>query len=168
MNTAQEKIKKICSGMGIATIVFCVLVSMQLVFTIILVVWNEITPHNFFSQFMTGENVARMCAYIALYSFALGILIKFRSIFSSTSKSGHPFSPENANKLKSIGVTIIVASVIVPSLEHALLKFYAHQPVSIGSDVLPLPFVLLAIVFFFFSFLFSYGADLQQQSDETL
>lgn len=156
--------------MKITTVVFCILTAVQMVLAAAIVIWNEVDPNFYFAKYFMGEATAEFCTYIIFCAFVMGILIKFYKIFHLASIDGRPFSKSIATKIKSIGVTILVASVVVPLVEKMLLMRYAEKSfaTAVSSIAAPLPFVMLAIVFFFFSVLFSYGAELQQQSDETL
>lgn len=121
-----------------------------------------------FMGFSDGLVVASTLTGIVLNAFTISVLARFLRIFSSAAKEGTPFTAANARQLKRTGVTILVGSIIVPMTQRIFLAFLAPEAINSASDRIALPFVALAVVFIFFSFIFRYGTELQQQSDETL
>ena len=88
--------------------------------------------------------------FILLRSFVYAlisaiILFILSGVFKSTVAHRSPFLPENVKRLKTIGIILIVAAVVI------------------GWQTLIFAFCLLAL-----AFIFQYGTELQQQADETL
>lgn len=156
-------------AMSITTIVFISVLGVQtLAAAVCLIVgWLNSSAAEFMG--MTDElTVASILTGIVLNIFTVRILFHFLAVFSSAAKEGTPFTSENANRIKKIGVTILVASIIVPMTQRIFLTVLAPEAIASASDRIALPLVALAVVFIFFSIIFRYGTELQQQSDETL
>lgn len=180
MNLSQEKMRHTCKIMKIVTLVFCIQLIVQIILSLfVLIVYatqmdGALTLFGspvFFTSILsvsgTGpQAVSKLCAEIALCGFSLGALLRFYAMFSDASQDGHPFSIANAKRLRTIGIIMLVASIVVPTIEMSVLVTITNEKAALTTDTLPL--ILLTIVFFFFSTLFSYGAQLQQQADETL
>lgn len=197
MEITQQKVQRVSRVMKIITLVFCVEMIVQILLCIFIMVVQasrmdgifqlfggklQITGNVLFggtalfadnallnsilSGYLTPIGVAKACAELTLCCFSLAILFRFYALFVAASADGHAFSIPNAKRLRGIGVTILVASIVVPAVETSVLVATTGNKtnLSIGS----LPVTLLAISFFFFSMLFYYGAQLQQQADETL
>lgn len=102
-------------AMSITTIVFISVLGVQtLAAAVCLIVgWLNSSAAEFMG--MNDElTVASILTGIVLNIFTVRILFHFLSVFSSAAKEGTPFTSENANRIKKIGVTILVASIIVP------------------------------------------------------
>ena len=77
--------------------------------------------------------------------FYATVLLVLSAVFKSTAINKTPFTSDNAKRLKIIGIILIVASI----------------PFGLGN-------LVFAFCVFAFAYVIQYGAELQQQADETL
>ena len=103
------------------------------------------------SPFILGVVGAKIGAILGLAGWAVHslinatILLLLSSVFKSTAVDKTPFTLENAKRLKIIAIILIVASI----------------PFGLGN-------LVFAFCVFVFAYVLQYGAELQQQADETL
>ena len=95
------------------------------------------------------------------------ILFMASFIFKNISRGGSPFTQKNANRLKIISLLLIALSAVIPPL-HALVSLVMLSSVSSLVVYFNFTYAIFAAVFFCLALIFEYGAELQQQADETL
>lgn len=113
----------------------------------------------------------------------LGILWYCRAIFRGIDQQGTPFLPENARAVRGIGVLVMLMSVLRGDALRGLYRscgFAVTQQEELVRDGVQLvsgngdgsfvnmTYILLGAVIICLSYVFAYGAALQQESDETL
>lgn len=113
----------------------------------------------------------------------LGILWYCRAIFRGIDQQGTPFLPENARAVRGIGVLVMLMSVFRGDAMQGLYRscgFAVTQQETLVRDGVQLvsgsgdgsfvnmTYILLGAVIVCLSYVFAYGAALQQESDETL
>lgn len=106
---------------------------------------------------------------IASLAFTLSIARIAMRLFGNMRKGDTPFTMENAKLLKTMGIVMIVAS-LVPQIIGASVGsgIAAVNGLTFDADMgngFPL---LAALAFFVMSVIFKYGCELQTQVDETL
>ncbi|MCL1823496.1 MAG: DUF2975 domain-containing protein [Oscillospiraceae bacterium] len=104
----------------------------------------------------TMSSAAVMAAVLFVASF----------IFKNISRDGLPFTKRNSNKIKIISLLLIAHEVLLPPLR--LLILMVLIPEAEAAVSMNLGIIVAAAVFFCIALIFEYGAELQQQSDETL
>lgn len=180
MDSLKEKIQKTSGIMAVITKVLCILLAVGLLIPVLVLMRSAAAPDTdlsaipglgFYSpsgELMTsnGEIIAGMFTIIVSAIFIIYILIIAYRIFKAISRYMMPFSHDNAKKLKKIAVILLIYSIAVPIAKAGFYGTFAPE-IQIQTSVNSLS-VILAMIFFFISVLFSYGAELQQQSDETL
>jgi len=87
-------------------------------------------------------------------------------MFKDISSKDSPFTRKIANRLRVISILIIALSIVVQPLI-ALLTIIFFPDVNFQIFI-RLEYLIFAAVFICLAFIFEYGAELQQQSDETL
>lgn len=81
--------------------------------------------------------------------------------------AGRPFDLRSARDLQKMGVALFGASVLYRPVLSALLAFFAADGYSLSIPLNISP-VLLPLLLILLSYLFEYGAQLQQEVDETI
>lgn len=179
MNTIQEKIVKSSKVMAINLKVICITLIIGLVIPIAAIIWIAVDPNadvntvngGFYSitglpMESTGEVIAEMCTIFIIGLFLLDIFIIAYSMFKAIIKDAVPFTKMNAKRIKKIGTLLLVYSIVVPIARAGFYHTFAQTIDYRGSfDV---TFLLLALIFYFISTVFDYGAELQRETDELL
>lgn len=180
MDSLQSKIQKNSKIMTVIATVLCISLIAGLLIPVIVLIWHAIAPATDLLAFSglgfyssagqlvtsTGELIAEMWIILVSGIFVLPILLLARGIFYSTSKDIMPFSRENAERLHKIAAILLVYSIVQPIAKAGFYKSFSPE-ITIQSS-LNINSVILALIFLFISIVFTYGADLQRQSDETL
>jgi hypothetical protein len=179
MNTIQEKIVKSSKIMAIVLKAVCILLIIGLVVPIATIIWIQVDPNadinpvngGFYSitgmpMESTGEVIAEMCTIILMAAFMLAIFIIAYSMFRTIIKDAVPFTRTNAKSIKKISVLLFIYSIVVPIARTGFYRTFAPSIDYRGS--FDETFLLLALIFYFISIVFDYGAELQRQSDELL
>lgn len=136
---------------------------------------NALPSQNFSISFFVMTMI-----FFVLASVTAFIMIKiFRNIFGCIS-SGEPFNEIVHTNLKKTGILVIVYGIIseVFSVIESTMLFKGCniKELLVGGEVknvmlqhqIELDFIFVAIVIFLLAYIFKYGAQLQQQVDETL
>lgn len=179
MDTIQEKIVKSSKAMATILKVVCISLIVGLAIPVAAIIWIAVDPNanvnsasgGFYSitglaMESTGEVIAEMCTIILIVLFMFGIFKIAYSMFKEIVKDAVPFTKTNANSIKRIGTILIVYSIVVPIARAGFYHTFAQTIDYRGSfDV---TFVLLALIFYFISTVFDYGAELQRETDELL
>lgn len=87
-------------------------------------------------------------------------------IFQEMDREKTPFTKKTANRLRVISLLIIAVNIIVPSLRMLLTMIFI--PSADFYMEINLVQIIFAALFFCLALIFEYGAQLQQESDETL
>ena len=87
-------------------------------------------------------------------------------IFKDMSSGHTPFTKKNVNRLRVISPLLIVLGVVVPPLG-SLISLILAPSVDISFS-LNVGYLVFAAMFFCLALVFEYGAELQNQADETL
>ncbi len=178
MNAIQEKIKRISKFIAIITkilyITGIVMVCVGLAGDLWYVISPEsgsftvghvrvLSPMQFASDFNVGldlfTNIAAQCFFIAV------LIITYR-IFKDISRDSSPFMPKNISRMKKIAILLFVSSVVSPAVNAAVgksLSLTNAESMNYSSEI-----IILSVIIYCFALIFQYGAELQQQSDETL
>lgn len=104
---------------------------------------------------------AFMLADAVLISFAVFFI---HGVFAEIKKGCTPFSPANTVRIKKAAVIIAVLS-IAGGCSDALVDYYTIGGLAWRVNVTGL---ITAVIIYCISLIFSYGCDLQRESDETL
>lgn len=176
MNTKKEKILKmskildaflkigaIMAIMGIVGMIIAVIMAPSLGVTTFSIsgIWGGAPINAGLDEFR-----AVMISQMLGMAVVVAILFIASFIFKDMSRASTPFTQKNANRLKVIALLAAGFSLIVQPVRMLLtLLFFpaANLHVSIN-----LGYLIFAIMFFCLALVFEYGAELQQQSDETL
>lgn len=179
MSQIQNKICK--SSKIIATIfkIMLIALSIAIIIPIITLIWISINPNvevvssslKFYSGMgisltTRGEVIAEMSAVIVSSVLMLRLFFIAYRVFSKISKDSTPFSQFSVFSLKKIGKLMILYSFLVPLLR--FIFYSAFSPATDNMSFLNVEYAMLALIFFFLTIIFQYGAELQRQSDETL
>lgn len=111
---------------------------------------------------------------------AVSVICRLLRRILAPMKDGRPFEPGVSGDLRKIGWVVLVAGAVWQAagciLNLLLIRSYPMEQI-FSSDaitgieytfVFDLSFVLIACVLFLLSYIFAYGQELQQESDETL
>lgn len=116
----------------------------------------------------------------AISCFIFYFIAKYLRAVLLSVKEGRPFEKAVVASFRRLGFLSLVGGLVAELLKWGqqllLLKAYPvdeifASPAIAGMEVnfiMDMGFVLIALVFFFLSWIFAYGNDLQKQSDETL
>ncbi|MBO5343480.1 MAG: hypothetical protein J6A57_03445 [Ruminococcus sp.] len=131
----------------------------------------------FFKLFDFGNNSQRIVEmfvggiYLLSYFIPLGFAAK---IFDKFRKGQTPFQYDVADKIKGAAISMIVLNVVSQILGWvyaALINnnvFTGEMEIITVTNEIDIDTILYGILIYAFSYVFSYGAKLQQESDETL
>ena len=180
MKPSQEKImsmsKKISIVLKLGFIVSNVIVILSLVAISILVFSGEDIKSSFLAAFnVTANNGTTISiaaqSLLVMFAFMLidTILISFAiffvyAIFNEIRKGFTPFSHENTTRIKKIALLAAILS-IVGNYSDALVDYYTIGELTWRINIIG---IIVAIIIYCISLIFSYGCDLQKESDETL
>ena len=180
MKPSQEKIrsmsKKISIVLKLGFIVSIVIVILSLIAIGILVFSGEDTKSSFLAVFnVTANNGTTISieiwSLLNMFVFMLidTILISFAiffvyTVFDEIRKGITPFTHENTVRIKKVAVIIAILS-IVGSYSDALVDYYTIGELTWRINIIGM---IVAIIVYCISLIFSYGCDLQKESDETL
>jgi hypothetical protein len=110
---------------------------------------------------------------VALISEALGggvvtaVLLITSFIFKDMSRGNTPFTKKNAHRLRLVSLLLVSLSIVAQPLR--LLVYIIFVTSADGASVaINFDNLIFAATFFCLALIFEYGADLQQQADETL
>jgi hypothetical protein len=177
LSDALKKLNRISSFAGvIAKIIMAVLAIATVVAVIILIVtftdpnlltdpgrWGNITVT---APATIDQIRAAALAALVVIAFAEAIMYYVDRLFTNIRENNTPFTDENAKNLR-IMAFLILAAVLVMAATGAILAyaFGTGSDIYIGAN----PFSLLvAFMVYVLSLIFSHGATLQKESDETL
>ena len=180
MKPSQEKIrdmsKKISIILRLGFIVSNVIVILSLIAIGILVFLGEETKSSFLAAFdvtaINGTTIsieARSLLIMFIFMLIDTILISLAiffvyAVFDELRKGFTPFSHENTARIKKIAIITAILS-IVGSCSDALVDYYTIGELTWRVNIIEM---IVAIIIYCISLIFSYGCDLQRESDETL
>ena len=180
MKPGQEKIirmsKKIMIVLRLGFIVSNVIAILSLIAIGILVFSGEDTKSSFLAAFnVTANNgttisiEARSLLIMFVYMLIDTLLISLAiflvyAVFNGIMKGLTPFLPENTARIKKIALIVAILS-IVGSYSDALVDYYTIGELTWRVNIIGM---IVAIIIYCISLIFSYGCDLQRESDETL
>lgn len=180
MNSIQIKIQKSSKTMAIILKILCILLVIGIGIPIVTLIWVTLEPNvnitsirglNFYSSAGTileskGEVIAEMCTIIVSGILMFFMLATSYCMFKSINTDIAPFSKPNVQRLKNLGILLLVYALVVPIARTGFYSTFAPT-INIHSSF-NISFAVLALSFFFIAKVFEYGAELQRQSDETL
>lgn len=180
MKPNQEKImrmsKKIMIVLRLGFIVSNVIAILSLIAIGILVFSGEDTRSSFLTAFnVTANNGttisidARPLLIMFVFMLIDTLLISLAifwvyAVFNEIMKGSTPFLPENTARIKAIALIVAILS-IVGSYSDALVDYYTIGELTWRIHVIG---IIVAVIIYCISLIFSYGCDLQRESDETL
>ena len=157
-------------------IVSNVIVILSLIAIGILVFLGEETKSSFLAAFdvtaINGTTIsieARSLLIMFIFMLIDTILISLAiffvyAVFDELRKGFTPFSHENTARIKKIAIITAILS-IVGSCSDALVDYYTIGELTWRVNIIGM---IVAIIIYCISLIFSYGCDLQRESDETL
>ncbi|MCI8876309.1 MAG: DUF2975 domain-containing protein [Lachnospiraceae bacterium] len=180
MKPSQEKIrsmsKKISIVLKLGFIVSNVIVILSLIAIGILVLSGEETKLSFLAAFnVTANNgttisievrsLLIMFAFLLIDTILISLAIFFvYAIFDKIRKGFTPFTHENTTRIKKVAIITAILS-IVGSYSDSLVDYYTIGELTWRVNIIGM---IVAIIVYCISLIFSYGCDLQKESDETL
>lgn len=180
MKPSQEKIrsmsKKISIVLKLGFIVSNVIVILSLIAIGILVLSGEETKLSFLAAFnVTANNgttisievrsLLIMFAFMLIDTILISLAIFFvYAIFDKIRKGFTPFTHENTTRIKKVAIITAILS-IVGSYSDSLVDYYTIGELTWRVNIIGM---IVAIIVYCISLIFSYGCDLQKESDETL
>ena len=180
MKPSQEKIRSMSKIISIVLkvgfIVSNVIVLLSLVAIGILVFSGEDTKSSFLAAFnVTANNgttigiearsLLNLFAFMLIDTILISLAIFFVSaIFDEIRKGYTPFTYENTARMKKIAM-ITAVLCIVGSCSDALVDYYTIGELTWRVHIIGM---IVALIIYCISLIFSYGCDLQRESDETL
>ena len=180
MNELQIKIQKNSKTMARILLILCILLVIGLCIPIASLVWISINPDinltaengiHFYSIAgmvisTKGEVIAEMCTVILIGIWMLYLFHIAYHMFRAISRAGSPFHKDNVRQLKKIAILLFLYAFLIPIARMGFYRSFAPTvDLRISVDV---PFVMLALAFYFIAIVFDYGAELQKENDELL
>lgn len=180
MKPSQEKIRSMSKTISIVLklgfIVSNVIVILSLIAIGILVLSGEETKLSFLAAFnVTANNgttisievrsLLIMFAFLLIDTILISLAIFFvYAIFDKIRKGFTPFTHENTTRIKKVAIITAILS-IVGSYSDSLVDYYTIGELTWRVNIIGM---IVAIIVYCISLIFSYGCDLQKESDETL
>ncbi len=180
MKPSQEKIrsmsKKISIVLKLGFIVSNVIVILSLIAIGILVLSGEETKLSFLAAFnvtanngttisIEAQSLLIMFAFMLIDTILISLAIFFvYAIFDKIRKGFTPFTHENTTRIKKVAIITAILS-IVGSYSDSLVDYYTIGELTWRVNIIGM---IVAIIVYCISLIFSYGCDLQKESDETL
>lgn len=180
MKPSQEKIrnasKKITIILKLGLIVSIIVVALASVAIGILMFSREDVKSSFLAMFevtanngttisIAPQSLLIMFAFMLVDTLLIAAMIYIiHAIFDDIKKGDTPFLHQNTTRIKSIAIITIILG-IVGSYSDALVDYYTVGELTWRVNVIG---VIIGIIIYCISLIFSYGCDLQQESDETL
>ena len=180
MKPSQEKIRSMSKTISIVLklgfIVSNVIVILSLIAIGILVFSGEETKLSFLAAFnVTANNgttisievrsLLIMFAFMLIDTILISLAIFFvYAIFDKIRKGFTPFTHENTTRIKKVAIITAILS-IVGSYSDSLVDYYTIGELTWRVNIIGM---IVAIIVYCISLIFSYGCDLQKESDETL
>ncbi len=180
MKPSQEKImsmsKKISIVLKLGFIVSNLIVILSLIAIGILVLSGEDTKSSFLAAFhVTANNgttisiearsLLIMFSFMLIDTMLISLAIFFvYAIFDEIRKGFTPFTHENTARIKKVAIITAILS-IVGSYSDSLVDYYTIGELTWRVNIIGM---IVAIIVYCISLIFSYGCDLQKESDETL
>lgn len=180
MKPSQEKIRRMSEKISIVLklgfLVSNSIVILSFIAIGILVFAGEDTKSSFLAAFnVTANNgttisigarsLLNMFAFMLIDTVLISLAIFFiYAVFNEIRKGFTPFTHENTVRIKKIAVITAVLS-IVGSCSDALVDYYTIGELTWRVNITGM---IVAIIIYCISLIFSYGCDLQRESDETL
>ena len=180
MKPSQEKIrsmsKKISIVLKLGFIVSNVIVILSLIAIGILVLSGEETKLSFLAAFnvtanngttisIEAQSLLIMFAFMLIDTILISLAIFFvYAIFDKIRKGFTPFTHENTTRIKKVAIITAILS-IVGSYSDSLVDYYTIGELTWRVNIIGM---IVAIIIYCISLIFSYGCDLQKESDETL
>ena len=180
MKPSQEKIrsmsKKISIVLKLGFIVSNVIVILSLIAIGILVLSGEETKLSFLAAFnvtanngttisIEAQSLLIMFAFMLIDTILISLAIFFvYAIFDKIRKGFTPFTHENTTRIKKVAIITAILS-IVGSYSDSLVDYYTIGELTWRINIIG---IIVAIIIYCISLIFSYGCDLQKESDETL
>ena len=180
MKPSQEKIrsmsKKISIVLKLGFIVSNVIVILSLIAIGILVLSGEETKLSFLAAFnvtanngttisIEAQSLLIMFAFMLIDTILISLAIFFvYAIFDKIRKGFTPFTHENTTRIKKVAIITAILS-IVGSYSDLFVDYYTIGELTWRVNIIGM---IVAIIVYCISLIFSYGCDLQKESDETL
>ncbi|MCL2634252.1 MAG: DUF2975 domain-containing protein [Oscillospiraceae bacterium] len=176
MNTKINSIKKLSKILHLVLLITAIMFVMAIVAQIVLMVLAPSLDLSNISYIGVFGNIpfdggihelrAALLSEIMSAGVVTAILYIASYLFRDISREDSPFTKKNVKKLKIISVLMLALSVVVQPLS-ALINLIILPDVNIHI-FLRLEQLIFSAVFICLALIFEYGAELQQQSDETL
>ena len=180
MKSSQEKIRSMSKTISIVLklgfIVSNVIVILSLIAIGILVLSGEETKLSFLAAFnvtanngttisIAAQSLLVMFAFMLIDTILISLAIFFvYAIFDKIRKGFTPFTHENTTRIKKVAIITAILS-IVGSYSDSLVDYYTIGELTWRVNIIGM---IVAIIVYCISLIFSYGCDLQKESDETL
>ena len=98
---------------------------------------------------------------------ALAILYFVNRLFTNVHKNNALFTDDNVRDLRLIALMLVIAAAVFTAVT-ALTMVFLLDTTDVVVGFSPLSMLLTAFIVYIISLIFSYGTELQKQSDETL
>ena len=125
----------------------------------------EVTANNKTTISIAPQSLFIMFAFMLIDTLLISAMIFIiHAIFNDIKKGDTPFLHQNSLRIKNIAIITIILS-IVGSYSDTLVDYYTIGELTWRVNVIGL---IVGIIIYSISLIFSYGCDLQKESDETL
>jgi len=167
-----NRLNKISGYAGVAAKIIMVLLVICIVAAVILLAALyfdfDLIINEFADEPVTrGQIQAAAVNGIAGSIVGLAIMYFINRLFTNIHKSNALFTDDNVRDLRIIAILLAVAAVVITIVSVLTIVFLLDTAdVVVGFN--PLVMLLTASVVYIVSLIFSYGTELQKQSDETL
>lgn len=180
MNPIQLKIKRTSKVVAVFAKILYITLIVAVCVELTGIIWQALAPDS--GSFMLGtlrvlspianqghltaDEMAKLFAGVINYGFLTTVVVLVYLIFRDISRDTTPFSTKHTKKMRRIGRLLIIDSLVVPIAEAGISKTLggtAQVTYDFSGEL-----IVLGLILYCFALFFEYGAQLQQQSDETL
>ena len=180
VNSIQTKINKSSRAISVVLKICGIAIIVGFCMELIALIWigttgsndtifklGELTLHSpLDSQGAASQIIAECITAMTQQIFVWFMIFIAYRIFREISEELRPFELKHAARIRKIAILMLVSGVVVPSVQAASGRVF-DLPSASGGEINML-YIFIGIIFFALSYMFSYGAMLQQQADETL
>ena len=179
MSEALNKLTKVSRFVGSVTTVLMVALTVAMIVAVVAIIAVALNPDivnsvieyagntiNIDDIDTTAAAAILLATVLVLMPLMIAIMYFVRRMFNNIHENNTPFTDDNAKCLVNIALLTVACTIAAPILDYALqtvIDTASYQAYSFSAFPL-----LVALLLYFLSLVFKYGAELQKESNETL
>jgi magnesium-transporting ATPase (P-type) len=166
----MNKLNRLSGYAAVAAKIMMVILIIAIIATAILLIvsvaYQDLLNENLFTVDLTLTEVRAVSLNaITVCIVALILLYYVARLFTNIHRDSKIFTESNVKDLRMIALLMVIAAVVIVIVTGII---YLWNPSPILDGASPLFLLMMAFFVYILSLIFSHGAELQKQSDETL